>query len=201
MKIIKMPVAGMNPPNLFDYIKALLGRLVAAVADFAAPPPALTASQAALSTGLTQLATLEGQVTAKRLEVATLAVTVRKDANDLGDWAEGVTQDPVKLAKVFELRSAGEVAHMLKVEGLDAKMGDHAGEVDLNWHGQKNVQFHEIQSSPYPGAPVWKNEPSCKPSKCTLGGYTSGTTLIWRVRAKGANDTGEWSDIALCLVP
>jgi hypothetical protein len=30
MKIIKMPVAGMNPPNLFDYIKALLGRLVAA---------------------------------------------------------------------------------------------------------------------------------------------------------------------------
>ncbi|MBI5686437.1 MAG: hypothetical protein HZC54_15300 [Verrucomicrobia bacterium] len=63
------------------------------------------------------------------------------------------------------------------------------------------MQSYEVQSSPDVTPRVWQNEPSSKNSKTTVGGKTPGTFLVWRVRAVGANDTGEWSDIALCMVP
>ncbi|MFA5190964.1 MAG: hypothetical protein WC740_09565 [Verrucomicrobiia bacterium] len=40
-----------------------------------------------------------------------------------------------------------------------------------------------------------------KGPKITIGGNTSGTDMVWRVRAVGVNDIGEWSDIALSMVP
>ncbi len=145
---------------------------------------------------------LEGQADSKRQQIKETAALVRGDMNALGEWGEGVTEDPIKLAKVFELRTAAAPSHMVKVEGMTATMGDHAGETDLGWHGQgKNVHFYELQSSADVTPRVWQNEPSCKASKTTIGGKPSGSYLVWRARAVGANDTGEWSDIALCLVP
>ena len=203
MKIIRMPVATMSPADLVLEGKNLLDRLTDNATDFPTPPVTdLTTHQGQLVVQIADLASLEGQATSKRQQIKDTAALVRVDMNDLGEWGEGVTQDPVKLAKVFELRTAPAPSHMVQVDGLNAAMGDHTGETDLNWHSQgKTVQFYEVQSSPDVTPRVWHNEQSSKGSKTTVGGKTSGTNMVWRVRAVGPNDTGEWSDIALCMVP
>jgi hypothetical protein len=203
MKIIRMPVATMTPAQLVLESQSLVQKLTDNAADFPDPPLSdLNTHRGQLNTQFGELAVLEGQADSKRQQIKDTAALIRTDMNDLGEWGEGVTQDPLKLAKVYELRTIAAPSHMVKVEGLSATMGDHTGDTDLSWHSQgKNVQFYEVQSSADVTPRVWQNEPSCKSSKTTIGGKTSGTHLVWRVRAVGANDTGEWSDIALCLVP
>ncbi|MCX6897803.1 MAG: hypothetical protein NT105_03810 [Verrucomicrobia bacterium] len=203
MKIIRMPVATMTPAQLVLEGQGLLDKLADNAVDFPTPPVTdLTTHKGQLVAQFGEMATLEGQVDSKRQQIKDTAALVRDDMNALGEWGEGVTEDPIKLAKVYQLRTAPAPSHMVKVEALNATMGDHAGETDLGWHGQgKNVQFYEPQSSPDVMPRVWQNEQSCKGSKTTIGGKTSGAFIVWRVRAVGANDTGEWSDIALCLVP
>jgi hypothetical protein len=169
----------------------------------------LAASQAALSTGLNQLATLDSQLTAKRLEVETLAATVRSDANDLGEWGEGVTQDPVKLAKVFDLRSAPTPSGPTpQVHNLSLSHGDAGGTVDAGWDslGSSGVKSYEVQTqlNPLNNDPTvgpWTQQPSVTKSSCTLVGFASGARIWVRVRAIGPNGPGAWSDPATIIVP
>ena len=209
MKIIKMPVSELNAQNLFDYIKALLAKLVANVADFPAPPGALTTSQGLLSTGLNELATIEAELTAKRLQVDVLAGTVRTDANGLGDWAETITTDPVKLAKVFDLRSARTpTGPTPQVMNLTLTRGDAAGEVDGHFDslGNQGVKSYEVQTclNPLNNDPIvgpWTQQPTVTKSKFTVAGFASGARIWVRVRAIGPSGPGAWSDPATLIVP
>ncbi|MCG3148101.1 MAG: hypothetical protein PCFJNLEI_01923 [Verrucomicrobiae bacterium] len=210
MKIIKMPVAGKNPDTLSDYVTELLTKLDDNVADFPAPPKAaLVASLGLLDTTRGELATLEAQVQGKQIEIETAAATVRTDANALGDWAEGVTTDPAKLTKVFELRNAPTPAGATpRVLNLKLSAGDSAGEVDSAWNSlyKDGVKSYEVQTvlNPLnndPSAGPWQQHPSVTKSKCTLAGFTSGARIWQRVRAIGPQGPGDWSDPATIIVP
>ena len=66
MKLIVMPVARLNPDALNIAAQTLLQKLADNAADFpGAPVGNLTAHQGDMDTQLGELATLEGQVTAK----------------------------------------------------------------------------------------------------------------------------------------
>lgn len=210
MKIIKMPVAGKNPDSLSDYLAELLTKLDDNVADFPAPPTAaLVASLGILDAKRGELATLEGQVQGKQLEIETAAATVRQDANDLGEWGETTTTDPAKLTKVFELRNVPTPAGATpRVLNLKLSAGDSAGEIDSGWNSlyKEGVKSYEIQTvlNPLnndPSTGPWQQHPSVTKSKCTLGGFTSGARIWQRVRAIGPAGPGDWSDPATVIVP
>ena len=201
MKIIKMPVAGMNPNDLNLYAQNFLQKLAVNVADFpAAPITALTADKAILNTQLGELAALIAQVNAKRVQVETACGPVRADLNTLGDWCEGVTQDPGKLAEVADLRSSHTPVTYGQITGLVVTPGDQAGQV----HWMSNPQsgaLYLLQTSPAQNPPVWTNQESSKKSKGDINGLPSLTRIMVRAAAKGSNNTGAWSDPAFVIVP
>jgi len=210
MKIIKMPVSGLNPDDLNTAATNLLTKLAENVADFPAPPVTdLTTHQGNLETQLGELATLEGQVTAKRLQIDSTCTVVRADMNNLGEWGEGVTQDPIKLAKVFVLRSAPTPSGPTpRAVNLKLSIGDAAGQVDGDWDSlyRQGVKSYEVQTviNPLnndPNSGSWAQQPTVTKSKCTLAGFASGARIWVRVRAIGPNGLGEWSDPATIIVP
>ena len=209
MKIIKMPVSELSPAALRVYIEALLAKLTAQATIFATPPAALATSLAVLVGLLNDLDNLEAQVTAKLLVIAGAAGTVRNNANALGDWAEGVTTDAAKLALVFDLRSARTASGPTpRVENVKLSRGDSAGEVDSGWDSlaEAGVKSYEVQTvlNPLnndPSTGPWVQQPSVTKSKCTLGGFTSGSRVWQRVRGIGPAGPGDWSDPATVIVP
>ena len=210
MKIIIRPVAKLNPVDLNTEAGNFMTKLADNVVDFPAPPIAnLTTHKGNLNTQLGELATLDAQVTAKRLQIDATCGLVRKDMNDLGDWCEGVTEDPAILSKVATLRSAPSASGPTpRVTGLELSIGDAAGEVDGGWnseykHGVKSYEvqtmLNPLNNDPTTGA--WVHQPSVTKSKCALTGFASGARIWVRVRAIGPNGAGEYSDPATIIVP
>lgn len=210
MKIIKMPVAMLNPGDLNAAAANFLAKLAANSTDFpSAPVTSLTTDHTALNTQIGELANLQAQVTAKSLQIDATCALVRTDMNTLGDWAEGVTQDPVKLAKVAELRSARTPAGPTpRVMNLVLSIGDASGEVDAAWDSlhKQGVKSYEVQTqlNPLnndPNSGTWVAQAPTTKSKASLTGFTPGARIWVRVRAIGTGGIGEWSDPATSIVP
>jgi len=210
MKLIKMPVSGLNPDELNIAAANLLTKLAENVADFPAPPITnLTTHKGNLVTELGELAALEAQVIAKRLQIDATCDSIRADMTDLGEWGEGVTQDPAKLAKVFVLRSARTpTGPTPRVTDLKLSIGDSAGSVDVAWNSlyKSGVKSYEVQSvlNPLnndPSTGPWVQQPTVTKSSCTLAGFASGARIWVRVRAIGPNGAGDWCDPATIIVP
>jgi hypothetical protein len=210
MKIIKMPVAGLNAEDLNAAARALLQKLADNATDFPNPPITdLSTHNASLTSLLSQVESLEAQLTSLRLQLDAGCDPVRADMNAIGNWGEGVTQDPLILSKVFALRSARTPSGPTpRVTNLKLSIGDAAGEVDAGWDSltKQGVKSYEVQAviNPLnndPNAGPWVQQPTVTKSKCTVGGFTSGSRIWVRVRAIGPNGPGDWSDPATIIVP
>ena len=207
MKIIKMPVSGLNPENLKRAAQTLLLELAANATDFPAAPVAnLTENSGALEKQLGELSSLEAQVASHRLQIATTCDRVRADMNRLGDWLEDVTTDPGKLAKVATLRAARTPAPpMPHVTNLKITLTDSPGVVVLMWDSlyKLGVKSYEVQTllTGEPLTGTWGHQASVIKAKCRLTGLTSGTRLWVRVRAIGTSGAGNWSTPANSIVP
>lgn len=199
MKIIKMPVAGLNPDDLNLAAKNLLNSFAVNATDFPAAPVAdLATNHAALDTKLGELDSLEACVTTKRLEIAAACGRVRKNMNALGDWAESVTKDHGKLGKVAALRAArtpaGPIPHVTK---LKITHTDAPGVVVPMWASlyKSGVKSYEVQTllngDPLTG--TWVHQASVIKAKCTVTGLTSGARIWVRVRGIGTSGPGNWS--------
>ena len=79
-------------------------------------------------------------------------------------------------------------------------MGDLEGECDLVWNPVRGAASYVIQAASA-GAGPWNAANNTTPtkSKATVGGYTSGTKLWFRVAALGAAGQGPWSDPATAM--
>ena len=210
MKIIKMPVAGMNPADLNTAAANLLTKLAANSADFpSAPVTALTTDHTALNTKLGQLASLQAEVTSKSLEIDATCALVRTDMNTLGDWAEGVTQDPAKLSLIAALRATPTpMGPTPRVMNLVLSVGDASGEVDATWDSlyKHGVKTYEVQTNlnplnDNPNTGTWVPQAPTTKSKTALTGFTPGARIWVRVRGIGTGGIGEWCDPATSIVP
>ena len=199
MKIIKMPVAGLNPEDLNLAAKRLLNSFAINTTDFPAAPVAdLTTNQAALNTQNNELDALVAEVTSKRLEIADTCGRVRSAMNQLGEWAESVTHDPGKLGKVAPLRAgrtpAGPLPHVTK---LKITHPDAPGVIVPRWASlyRAGVKSYEVQTlltgDPLTGA--WVHQASVLKAKCTLPGLPTGARVWVRVRGIGTSGPGDWS--------
>ena len=200
MKLIKMPVSELNPPDLNEFARDLLQKLADNAADFPAPPITdLTAHKTTLNSLLGQVASLEAQLTSLRLQLDAACGPVRNDMNAIGDWGEGVTQDPLILSKVFALRSARTPSGPTpRVTNLQLSIGDSAGKVDSAWNSlfKMRVKSYEVQTvlNPLnndPSVGPWVQQPTVTKSSCTITGFTSGARIWVRVRGIGPNGPGD----------
>jgi hypothetical protein len=210
MKLIAFGLTKLNTQDLFDNIAGFVTKLAANATDFPNPPTTdLTADQGHLEQQLGQLATLEAQVTAKRLEIDATCGSILADMEKMGNWLEDQTTDPAKLVKVAPLRSARTPSGPTpRVTNLTLSHGDASGEVDGAWNslGSQGIRTYEIETiiNPLnndPSVGPWTRQSSVTKSKCTLTGFTSGARIWVRVRAVGPNGAGEWSDPATIIVP
>ena len=210
MKIIKMPVASLNPADLNAAAAVLLTRLADNHTDFPSPPvTALTADHTALNTKLNELASLQTQLAAKSMEIDATCVLVRTDMNALGDWAEGVTQDPAKLVLIAPLRATPTPMGLTpRVMNLLLSIGDMATEIHAHWQSlaKQGVKTYDVQTqlNPLnndPNSGTWVPQPSTTKSKSALTGFTPGARIWVRVRGVGTGGIGEWSDPATSIVP
>lgn len=207
MKIIKMPISGLNPTDLNVAAERFLTELAANATDFpAAPVSELATNRDALSTKICELGSLANQLAAKRLEIAATCGRVRAAMNQLGEWMEGVTKDPGKLAKVATLRAARTPSGpMPRVTRPTFASTVAVGVVVPRWASlyKLGVRSYEVQSllNADPTTGVWVQQPSVIKAKCTLTGLTSGARIWVRVRAIGTSGPGGWSEPASRIVP
>ncbi len=116
------------------------------------------------------------------------------------DGATVTSATAIITARGFDVVSAGAPVMMGLVTGMMATSGDGERKVDWMCDPQKGA-FYLLQTSPDVMPRVWTNQEPSKKSSGTLSGQTSLTRLWVRAAAKGANNTGGWSDPALANVP
>jgi len=124
-----------------------------------------------------------------------------------------------RLASFVESASGGDEAK-IKGVGLDVRatasssdvlgapaalaptVGDHDGEVDLQWDTVRGARSYVIEISADPPTNTsWQHKTVSTKSRATIEGLTSGTKYWFRVAAVGANGQSGWSDPATKIAP
>ncbi|PYS47941.1 MAG: hypothetical protein DMF68_14680 [Acidobacteria bacterium] len=81
-------------------------------------------------------------------------------------------------------------------------VGDHDGEVDLQWDTVRGARSYVIEISADPPTNTsWQHKTVSTKSRATIEGLTSGTKYWFRVAAVGANGQSGWSDPATKIAP
>ena len=178
--------------------KAVLDGIAANPTVLPNPSPtvaALTALYTAAKTANDLVTTKENELTALRSDSKTKndAMVAALDAE--ASTAEGATSgDPTKLLLLnFELTGppAASVGELDKVTELTVTGGDNDGELDTQWHSDRNADSFEVQTTAtVADAASWVHRETTTKSKTTLSGLASGARVWVRVRAIGAAGPG-----------
>jgi hypothetical protein len=189
----------MNRAVVRDTSETIATNVAAAPAFSGVSLTALNAKRTALAAKITALENAQAAVDAALIEAENAAADCGDELATVGDACEAVTKDPATLRALgWELRGAPTPSIMVQVTNLRATMGSEDGSADLVWDPQKGALF-KTQSSPDVTPRVWQDEEPTKDSKITVRGKPPGKRW-WRVCAKGAHNTGPWSDPALCTI-
>ena len=148
----------------------------------------------------------ELELTALRSDSKTKNDAMVAGLNAEASTAEGATAgDATKLLLLnFELTDppAGSVGELEKVTELTVSGGDNDGELDPQWHPDRDADSFEVQTTATVNdAASWVHRATTTKSKITLTGLPSGTRQWVRVRAIGAAGPGPWSDPVSKMVP
>ena len=101
------------------------------------------------------------------------------------------------------LKSApSPVGDLSAPSGLEASMGDHPGEVDLQWDAVYGAGSYEIECMEH-GVPIatWQAVKTVTRSRHTVEGLVTGKQYAFRVRAVGPKGPSPWSDEAVKMAP
>lgn len=178
-------------------------------ASFTTPTPTLVAFGTLITTAQTKLTAADAAQQAAKLAtadkdaaIAALLAGVKQLADYVSMTAAG---DGVKIQSAgFSIKAASTPSGVPgMVQNLALTSGDNAGEIDAQWDPIKGVKIsYDLQWSPYPATEAtWKDLPGTTKSKGVLTGFTSGTQVLIRVRAKGTGGTGAWSQVASKFAP
>ena len=89
-----------------------------------------------------------------------------------------------------------------QVLNLSVTVGDHDGELDLDWDNVRGAKGYLIQQSPDPVTPTsWTSLNPVSPSKATIKNLTSGTKYWFRIAANGTDGPGPWSNPVAKIAP
>jgi hypothetical protein len=115
----------------------------------------------------------------------------------------GGDDDKIILSAGMSVRSAAtSSAPVTAPSGLSAAVGDHDGEIDLNWDKVKGAKSYIIERSlDPPTATSWAHVAVSLKSSATLNGQTSGTRYWFRVAAVLTGGQSGWSDPTTKIAP
>ena len=177
-------------------------------ANFTTPAPTLTA-------GGTIIATAAAAVTAAdAAQQAALLATANKDAALLvlsglaTQWVSYMQTtsggDATKLISGgLGVQGASTPASIpAQVSNLSMTAGDNAGELDMQWDSQSDVNHFEEQLCALMDFSTGVIQlTGATKSKTAAFGLTSGSRMFGRVRAVNSAGAGAWSDVATKIVP
>lgn len=166
-------------------------------ADFLAQ---VTAYETAIITADAAQQAAQEKVVLKDTERGLLEKVLGQRANYVENTSQG---DEAKILSAgFSVRSAATPPAVPVVPAdLGISMGDHAGEIDLQWTPSKGAKSYIIECAPYNTPRVWQQIKIVTRSSFTVTGLTSGATYAFRVRAVGAAGESDWSDEAVKMAP
>jgi hypothetical protein len=170
--------------------------------------PTLVVCQASLdaaSDKLDEIDTDEQTLSAKRIVRDQLLDAAMGNYGQLGSFVENkcAGNPAVATDAGFDVASGPTPApDVMRIMNLVLTHGDHDGSVDAAWNRDTSARSYEVQTSPDPlTATSFAPKQTAPQSSCTITGLTSGSKIWVRVRAIGSDNTGEWSDPAVIIVP
>lgn len=209
MAKFKLELNRKTPPQKITMAQ---GHIAAMTGNTAFPPAGRLPADASFQTTVDDLVNAENAVTAARtalkqaiqtrdakealLDVAlTSRASYCEAAQPNDDAALASTGLPMKGAPV-------PVGDLPAPSGLEATMGDHASEVDLQWDAVYGASSYEIECMEHgvQGA-AWQAVKTVTQSRYTVTGLVSGKQYAFRVRALGPKGAGPWSDEAVKMAP
>ena len=102
----------------------------------------------------------------------------------------------------FDVRASNTtpVGPLGQLQNLSATVGDHDGELDLDWDNIRGAKGYLMQQSLDPMTPTsWTSLNQASPSKATIKNLTSGTKYWFRVAA--TDGPGPWSNPVAKIAP
>ncbi|MEZ5387411.1 MAG: fibronectin type III domain-containing protein [Prosthecobacter sp.] len=106
------------------------------------------------------------------------------------------------LSAGFDVRSAPTPpAAPVTPTNVSATMGDHAGEIDLQWTPPKGAKSYIVECSTYAVPRTWQQVKIVTRSALTVPDLTPGDVYVFRVKAIGSAGESDWSDEAVERAP
>ena len=176
-------------------------------ANYATPTPdaaAFAAQITAFNDAITAADTAQQaalQKTAAKLAQRTL---MEQALNQRGNYVENASGgDEAKILSAgFDVRSGPAPAAPPPVPtNLSVTMGDHEGEMDLQWTPPKGAKSYIVECSTYAVPRTWQQVKIVTRSSLTVPDLTPGEVYAFRVKAIGSAGESDWSDEAVERAP
>ena len=197
---VKLSVTGLTPAAMLDLLTRV-GTGMAATPDYAdlAVLADVQGSRTALSTVLTNLATLETQLKEARITLGQWMEACGVVLNRAAVACESADSAPTSLVNAgWTLRRGRSPSHEMPAPaGLRLKQTAFAGEGVVRWRVVPNANFYEVQVDPVAGAELTISESVVLKSvrgSVALPTVAPGSLVTLCVRAVGAKGAGPFCD-------
>lgn len=141
------------------------------------------------------------QKTAEKLGRRTLMEQGLTQRGNYVETASGGDEAKI-LSAGFDVRAApAPPAAPLPPANVKATMGDHEGEIDLQWTPPKGAKSYIVECSTYAVPRTWQQVKILTRRSLTATALTPGTVYAFRVKAVGSAGDSDWSDEAVERAP
>ncbi|MDP1590589.1 MAG: fibronectin type III domain-containing protein [Prosthecobacter sp.] len=202
----KLDLKGKTDTELVAFAQAHVAAMTGN-ANYATPTPdaaAFAAQITAFNDAITEADSAQQAAqtkTAMKQDVRDLMELALTQRGNYVETASGGDEAKI-LSSGFDVRSAATPPVVpVAPADLGISMGDHTGEIDLQWTPSKGAKFYIIECAPYNTPRVWQQVKIVTRSSHTVTGLTPGDTYVFRVKAIGSAGDSDWSDEAVKMAP
>jgi hypothetical protein len=206
MAKVKLELSKKNTSDKVDFSKKLVTSMTGN-ANFPTPNPAL--EEVSTAAANVTAASDDVESTRKLLQTKMVYLTQMESTLDglltqLGNYVDNVSGgDEVKINSagmdVKKERSSSGLPG--KIIGLNATVGDNAGEISLYWDKDDVAKSYLVEIAADAATLVWQSGMVSTKTRANLKNLISATRYYIRVAAVGAAGQGPWSDTVNKVVP
>jgi hypothetical protein len=203
---VKLELSKKNTSEKVDFARKVVTSMTGN-ANFPTPNPAL----ADISTAATNVTSASDDVenTRKLLQTKIVYLAQQETILDslltqLGTYVENISSgDEVKInsAGMDVKRERSSSGLPGKITGINATVGDNAGEIGLYWDKDDAAKSYVVEIAPEASPMVWQSGLVSTKTRATVKNLTSATRYYIHVAAVGAAGQGPWSDTVNKVVP
>lgn len=202
----KLDLRNKTDTELVAYAQAHVAAMTGN-ANYATPTPdtaAFAAQITAFNDAITEANTAQQAAQTKTAEKLGQRSLMEQALTQRGNYVETTSGgDEAKILSAgFDVRSAPTPPAAPTVPAnLTATMGDHEGEIDLQWAPPKGAKSYIVECSTYAVPRTWQQVKIVTRSSLTVPDLTPGEVYAFRIKAIGGGGESDWSDEAVERAP